>query len=407
MLPDDLAQLPRFRRPIRRTGELLALLRHPGAVAVHRQQLLRRGDQYRHRHLARVRLRLCADTHLHEVQGLFQDHGDGSAAQSVSAQGHRTRVLVRQSGRAEQPAVRSFHLRADRNHHGLGVLDLSPRSADHLDRARDFGHAPVRGGRGPEDRTAPDLLLRHPARCALRAHQRHHRRVHPGVHRLRRAQGDRRQLQRPRHRHLQGGHRPAEFRDGGGGVGGAPDPGRGRIPHRPRGDAQADRPAFRPRGSLRTEAEPLGRPRDAALLPDHHLPDPRGSGHGPVRGAREVLALQPRTDARELLVRTRRRRPEGLLQFARHGGKRRGLRHRSRLRRRVPGREAAARPDRSTAHPFHRAASDGHPRHRAGDGVPVLHQRAGQPPRGSCTGRSRSSPSIPSPTSTPWRISPP
>ena len=115
---DDSAQLPRCRRSIHRAGELLALLRNPGAVGVHLQQLLRRRHQHGHRHLARVRLRVCPYAHLHEIQGFLQDHGDGPAAESIAAQSHRTRVLVRQSRRAEQLAVRSFNLWSDRDRHG-------------------------------------------------------------------------------------------------------------------------------------------------------------------------------------------------------------------------------------------------------------------------------------------------
>ena len=159
------------------------------------------------------------------------------------------------------------------------------------------------GRRGPQDQPFPRLLHRHPARRPLRHHQRRHRGVHPCPHRLRRAEGDRRQLQRDGHRHLQGGHRSAELRDGGGGIGHPADPGGLRLRHRPHRDTQGGGPAFRPRGALRTEAELAGRQRHAGLLSRDHGHDAGHSRDGPVRSPGEVLALQPRAHPGSLLVR--------------------------------------------------------------------------------------------------------
>ena len=77
--------------------------------------------------------------------------------------------------------------------------------------------AALRGGGGAARARRRGSSHRHPARRALRADQRRLRGVHPGHHRLRRAEGDRRAVQRARHRRLQAGHRPAELRDGRGG----------------------------------------------------------------------------------------------------------------------------------------------------------------------------------------------
>ena len=62
-----------------------------------------------------------------------------------------------------------------------------------------------------QDQRGEDLLHGHPAGLQVRADQRRFRRFHPDLHRLRRAQGDRRQLQHAGHRYLQTGDRPAEL----------------------------------------------------------------------------------------------------------------------------------------------------------------------------------------------------
>ena len=85
--------------------------------------------------------------------------------------------------------------------------------------------------------------------------------VHPGGHRLRHRQGDRRAVQRAGDRRLQAGGRPAELRDGRGGRHGAAGAGRARLRDRPHGAAPPGRAALGARRAARAEAEPRARHR--------------------------------------------------------------------------------------------------------------------------------------------------
>ena len=93
--------------------------------------------------------------------------------------------------------------------------------------------AALRGGRRAGRLQGPRVLHRHPAGRQVRPDQRGAGGVHPGDHRLRHRQGDRRQLQRAGDRRLQAGDRPAELLDGRGGRHGAAGAGGARLRHRP------------------------------------------------------------------------------------------------------------------------------------------------------------------------------
>ena len=156
----------------------------------------------------------------------------------------------------------------------------------------------------------------------LRPDQRGLRRLHARDHRLRRAQGDRRPVQRARDRHLQAGGRPAELPDGGRGR---PDPAsarRDRVPGRPDHAATAVGAPVVAGGALRAEARPVRRPSDAGNMRGDRAGDRHHARRRVLRLDRHLLALQPDPELQEL-----RFRPDGwrrlgqLLQLARDGGR--------------------------------------------------------------------------------------
>ena len=184
---------------------------------------------------------------------------------AVAAAGHRAGLPVRQPGHAQGVDVRREHLWPHRHRHRRGVLHHPARGADPRDGAVHRRCAPLRGGAGDAREPRADLLHRDPSGLSLRAHQRRLRGVHPDHHRLRCAEGHRRQLQRARHRHLQAGHRPAELRDGRGGERGAAGAGGARLHRGPHRAAQAGGAALGAGGGLRAEPQPRVRPGDAHL----------------------------------------------------------------------------------------------------------------------------------------------
>ena len=217
---------------------------------------------------------------------------------ALAAAGDQPGLPVRQPGPGQGAAVRRLDLRADRHRHRRGVLDL-PARADHPDdRTGDLRRAALRGGRR---RCAPAragtfwTVTLPGARYGLISADL--RRLHAGDHRFRRAQGDRRPVQRAGDRHLQAGGRPAEFPDG---RRGRPDPaaaGGARLRRRPHRAAAAVGPALGPRRALRAEARPPRRPAVAGhLLADRAARSWSMLGSRLLRLVRHLLALQP--DAR-------------------------------------------------------------------------------------------------------------
>ena len=196
------------------------------------------------------------------ARGLFRiDRADPDAG-ALAAAGDQPGLPVRQSGPGQGPAVRRLDLRADRHRHRRGVLDLPACADHHHHRTGDLRRAALRGGGGAARQSQPDLLDGdHPGR-ALRADQRGLRRLHPGDHRFRRAQGDRRPVQRAGDRHLQAGGRPAELPDG---RRGRPDPaaaGGDRVRGRPGRCSDASRHCCPP-GRCPTRPKPDARDRPA------------------------------------------------------------------------------------------------------------------------------------------------
>ena len=106
-----------------------------------------------------------------------------------------------------------FGLRRAR-HHPVRGLQLLPARADDPDRgARAGRRAAVRGRRRARHAPPAPLLHHHPAGLQVRPALRRDGGVQLHHQRLRRAQGDRRQLQRARRRRVQAGDRPAQLLD--------------------------------------------------------------------------------------------------------------------------------------------------------------------------------------------------
>ena len=173
------------------------------------------------------------------------------------------------------------------------VAALSATDARLYDAARTLGR-----------RAAQDLPDRDPARRQVRAGERVLRGVHARHHRLRRAQGHRRQVLGDGDRDLQPGLGPAELHDGRDGLGGAADPGGARLPGRPRGAAPpATRSSPRPRSRSRPRRRPA---RGLGLL--RVLRADRGRHRGHVPGdprllAGDALAVQLHPDPAPLPLR--------------------------------------------------------------------------------------------------------
>ena len=170
----------------------------------------------------RVPLRLRADAQLHAVQGHVPHHRAHAAARALAAR-RRSRFIY---WFGNQGVLKSWLQRL-----GIGsiygapgiilsrVFSVLPARADDPDhRAGARRRAPLRGRRRARHarRGASSSPSPCPARstacisAALVIFTLHH-------HRLRHPEGDRRQLQRARHRHLQAGDRPAGLPDGRGG----------------------------------------------------------------------------------------------------------------------------------------------------------------------------------------------
>ena len=220
-------ELPGRRGAVRRPCQLRPLLRHADARRLAVEQRLGGGAVDRHRGAARLPLRLRADPHAHAPKRLFMALALLPLFAPVAALGHLAHLHLRQPGVPQGLADGRQRLRADRHRAGAGVLLLPACADDPGNRALARRRAPLRGGRGHGHAALARVLDGDAARRALRPDLRGVRRVHAGHHRLRHRQGDRRAVQRARHRCLQAGDRPAELRDGGGrrlraaGAGGA------------------------------------------------------------------------------------------------------------------------------------------------------------------------------------------
>ena len=294
---------PGAGRKLRRARQLPAFPRRPGAGGLGRQQPLHRSAQHRHLRRAGVRLRLWPDPHPDAGPGPVPGHRPNPDPRPFAAAGDQPDLPLRQPGAGEGAAVRPLDLRADRDRHRRGVLDL-PARADHPDDGLGHvGRPALRGGLHVEGGTVPDLHDRHPAGGALWARQRRPRRLRAGHHRFRRAQGGGRALQRAGDGRVQAGGGPAELPDGGRGRPRSPAAGRAGLRRRPLRPAAPGGPALRPRSAAGAGEGPQGRrPFPPALHtggtrhPHHH----RGGG---VRLARDLLALQSHAVAQELCLR--------------------------------------------------------------------------------------------------------
>ena len=248
-------ELPGRRRALRRPRQLRPLLRHADAGRLAVEQLLGGGAVDRPRRAAGVRLRLRAHAHAHAGQAGVRGARAAAAVRAVAAVGHLVHLHLRQPGLPEELADGRHHLWADRHRAGAGVL-LLPARAD------DPGHGPVarrraalRGGGRDGHAALARVLDRHAAGRALRADLGGVRRLHAGHHRLRHRQGDRRTVQRARHRRLQAGDRPAELRDGRGGGLRAAGAGGDRLRARPADPAPAGGAAVGARRAVRAQAQ--------------------------------------------------------------------------------------------------------------------------------------------------------
>ena len=255
---------------------------------------------------AGVRLRLRAHALAHAAARALQDDRARPDPRSLAPARARPRLPLRQPGARQGAAPRAQHLRADRHRHGRGLHDVPARAPHHPGGAGPRRRAALRGGGGAAGVAAAHLLDGDAARRALRADQRDVRRVHHRDHRLRRAQGHRRAVQRAGDRRLQAGDRPAELSDGRGRQRHAPGAGGLRVPGRSRRAPPPGGAPVGPRRALRAPPAARLRPRDARLLRRgrrRHPHDRRGLA---VRGRGEVLSLQPDPDRGAL-----RLRPEG------------------------------------------------------------------------------------------------
>ena len=181
-----------------------------------------------------ARLPLCLCAHPHRAAGALAvpGHLADPDLRALAAARPGAGLPVRQPGLLQGHAGRA-DLRLRRHPDRPGLLLLPARHPDPGDRARHRRRAALRGGRRAGRLEDPRLLHRHPARRQVRPDQRRAGRVHPGDHRFRHRQGDRRQFQRAGDRRLQAGDRPAELLDGRRGRHGAAGAGGARLRRRP------------------------------------------------------------------------------------------------------------------------------------------------------------------------------
>ena len=236
------------QRRVRRPAALRRLLRHAGAGALGVELGVGVAGGGGDHGAGGVRLRLRADAQLHAVQGHAAADRADPAARAVAAAGDLVHPVVRQPGRAERAdGSASLDLRRA-GHHPVGSLQLLPARADDPDRgAGARRRAAVRGGRRARHAPPAPLLHHHPAGLQVRPAVRGHGGVHLHHQRLRRAQGDRRQLQRARRRRVQAGDRPAQLLHRRGGRPAAAGALGGGVRHRLGGAPPADR---QPHGAL-------------------------------------------------------------------------------------------------------------------------------------------------------------
>jgi ABC-type spermidine/putrescine transport system permease subunit II len=150
-----------------------------------------------------------------------------------------------------------------------------------------------RGCHRAQGEQAAHLLDRDPARGQVRGDERLLRRLHLLHYRLRRAQGDRRLVQRALGRHLQASRRAVELPDGGGCQRNPIVSGRANLHRGPPYSAPASGADFGTFRAARAEAQSALRRPHVGLLPGHRL---HSRGHARCFGLRfvhQVLALQP------------------------------------------------------------------------------------------------------------------
>ena len=171
-------------------------------------------------------------------RGLFRDRGDAAALRALPGAGARLHLRLRQQRHLHpRHRLQRGHLRRQGHRGGRGVLLLPARAPHPGGRALRHRRAPLRRGADARRLPAQDLPDRDPARREVRARERLLRGLHPRHHRLRRAQGHRRQVLGDGHRDLQPGLRPAELHHGRHRLGGPADPGGARLPGGPPGPA--------------------------------------------------------------------------------------------------------------------------------------------------------------------------
>ena len=335
-------ELPSRRRNLGRPRQLHPLRLDAGAASVAVEQPEDLGDLHRDRRAAGLRLRLCADPRDAAAQAAVPGGGPGADPGALAAAGDVDDLSLRQPGHSEGAARRQRDLRRRRHRRLAGLLLLPARADDPGHGAADGRPAALRGGRGAGRLALAHLLDRYPAGRALRPDQRDLRLLHPGADRFRHRQGDRRAVQRARHRRLQAGHRRAELRDG---RRGRPDPagaGRAVVLRRPLCPEAAGGAALGARGALR--AQTPARPRCAAVrvLRRGRRPDPDDHRRRRLGLADQALALQPVADARQLRLREfRSHRLGSAVDLAEDGRLGRRGRRRRRLHRRLAAERAA------------------------------------------------------------------
>ena len=242
------------QRQFRRPAAFRRLLRDAGARALGVELgvgVARRGGDHG---AGGLRVRLRAHAQLHAAQGHAAAHRADPAARALAAARDRLHPVVRQPGRAEMADGWRLGLRRAGNHHVGGVQLLPARAHDPDRRARARRRAPVRGGRRARHAAAAALLHHHPAGLQVRPAFRGDGGLQLHHQRLRRAEGDRRQLQRARRGRLQAGDRAVQLLDRRGGRAAAPRAFGGRVRGRLGGAPAPHRQPRRALGAFRPPA---------------------------------------------------------------------------------------------------------------------------------------------------------
>ena len=200
--------------------ELRALRADPRARAVDVEHADVRVARDVDRRAAGVRLRLRDPAQLHSAQGTLALDRAAADPRAVAARRALVHLSVRQPGAVQGAAAVAGpegDLRTGRHGAGDGVFGVPARGDDPARGVVALRRAPLRGGRRDGGDAPAQVPHHHAARCEVRPDLGGDGRVHDGGVRVRRAQGDRRQLSGARDRHLQAGDRTAELPDGRGG----------------------------------------------------------------------------------------------------------------------------------------------------------------------------------------------